>query len=83
MMSDDEPKELLAQLAVAQVKTGVKLAKLAALYGGVGNNQGKVAAKFSFNSLKQSLRIDGLSFDLREKNVTRYAGGIRAHPIRC
>lgn len=83
MMTDAELRELVASLAVAQAKTDAQLAKtdskldrLAEMYGGVGNNQGKVAEEFYFNSLKHNPELNGIRFDFIEKNVTRSKGGI-------
>ena len=100
-MTDDELRELVASLALAQVKTDAQLAKtdaqlaktdaqlaktdaklnkLAEMYGGVCNNQGRVAEEFYFNSLKHNPVLNGIQFDFIEKNVTRSKGEIgRAH----
>jgi len=40
------------------------------MYGSVGNNQGKVAEEFYYNSLKQKRELLGMRFDFIEKNVT-------------
>ena len=61
-MTDQELKDLVAGLAVAQAKTdvqlaatdaqlaktGVKLDRLAELYGGVSSNQGSAAEEFFY-----------------------------------
>ncbi|QFY88358.1 hypothetical protein D5125_02050 [Magnetovirga frankeli] len=89
-MTDNELRELITSLAVAQAKTDAQLAKtdtqlaktdaklnkLAEMYGGVGNNQGKVAEEFYFNSLKHNPVLNGIRFDFIEKNVTRSKRGI-------
>jgi hypothetical protein len=82
-MTDDELRELVASLALAQVKTDAQLAKtdaklnkLAEMYGGVGNNQGRVTEEFYYNSLKHNPVLNGIQFDFIEKNVTRSKGGI-------
>ncbi|WP_430754928.1 hypothetical protein [Magnetovirga frankeli] len=82
-MTDNELRELITSLAVAQAKTDTQLAKtdaklnkLAEMYGGVGNNQGKVAEEFYFNSLKHNPVLNGIRFDFIEKNVTRSKRGI-------
>jgi Holliday junction resolvase-like predicted endonuclease len=82
-MTDDELRELVASLALAQVKTDAQLAKtdaklnkLAEMYGGVGNNQGRVIEEFYYNSLKHNPVLNGIQFDFIEKNVTRSKGGI-------
>ncbi|MBC8519250.1 MAG: hypothetical protein H8D24_02425 [Gammaproteobacteria bacterium] len=66
----------LAKTDVQLAKTDAKLNRLAEMYGGVGNNQGKVAEEFYFNSLKQNPVLSGINFDLIEKNVTRHAANI-------
>ncbi len=68
--------EKLNKLAEAQAKTDAKLRKLAEMYGGVGNNQGKVAEEFYYNSLKRKPILNGIQFDFIEKNVTRSKGDI-------
>ena len=68
-----------AQLAKTDeqlAKTDAKLDRLAEMYGGVGNNQGRVAEEFYFNSLKQDPVLSGIRFDLIEKNVTRHVANI-------
>ncbi len=65
--------EQLAKTDAQLAKTDAKLNKLAELYGGVGNNQGKVAEEFYFNSFKEKPELNGIRFDRIEKNVTRYA----------
>ena len=98
-MTDNELREFLEKLAIAQTrtdaqlaqtdaqlaktdaqlaktdaqlaKTDAKLNKLAEMYGGMGNNQGKVAEEFYFNSLKHKPELNGIQFDFIEKNVTR------------
>ncbi|MBK6618155.1 MAG: hypothetical protein IPG31_07250 [Nitrosomonas sp.] len=89
-MTDDELREILANLALSQArtdaqlaktdaqlaKTDAKLNKLAEMYGGVGNNQGKVAEEFYYNSLKHKLELNGIEFDFIEKNITRSRGDI-------
>jgi len=50
-MTDDELKELVASLAVAQLETTRKLDKLGELYGNIGQNQGDVAEELFLQSL--------------------------------
>jgi len=64
----------LAKTDAQLAKTDAKLNKLAEMYGGVGNNQGKVAEEFYYNSLKHRPVLKGISFDFLEKNVTRSKG---------
>lgn len=89
-MTDNELKDLFAKLIKSQIKTDAQLAKtdaqlaktdakldkLAEMYGGVSNNQGKVAEEFFYNSLKHNPVLNGLKFDFIEKNVTRSKDGI-------
>jgi hypothetical protein len=89
-MTDNELKDLIAKLIESQIKTDAQLAKtdaqlsktdakldkLAEMYGGVSNNQGKVAEEFFYNSLKHNPVLNGLRFDFIEKNVTRSKDGI-------
>jgi len=70
-MTDDELKELVAGLAIAQAKTDeqqaktdqqlaktdAKLDRLAEMYGGVGNNQGAIAEEFYFKEKALSLGV--------------------------
>jgi hypothetical protein len=111
MISDDELRQIVANLAISQAKTDAQLAKtdaqlaktdtaidelirsqaktdaqlaktdakldrLAEMYGGVGNNQGKVAEEFYYNSLGENPVLNGIAFDFIEKNITRKKGKI-------
>jgi hypothetical protein len=97
MTTDQELRELVANLAKAQAKTDAQLAKtdaqlaktdaqlaktdtklgrIADMYGGVSNNQGKVAEEFFYNSLKANPQLNGITYDLLEKNVTRFQNGL-------
>ena len=89
-MTNNELKDLIAKLIESQIKTDAQLAKtdaqlaktdakldkLAEMYGGVSNNQGKVAEEFFYNSLKHNPVLNELKFDFIEKNVTRSKDGI-------
>jgi hypothetical protein len=66
----------LAKTDAQLAKTDAKLNKLAEMYGGVGNNQGKVAEEFYYNSLKHRPVLNGIRFDFLEKNVTRSKGDL-------
>ncbi|GAB4271714.1 MAG: hypothetical protein Kow0065_21220 [Methylomicrobium sp.] len=66
----------LAKTDAQLAKTDAKLSKLADMYGGVGNNQGKVAEEFYYNSLRHTLKLNGIQFDFIEKNVTRSKGDV-------
>ena len=76
-MTDQELKDLVASLAVAQAKTDQQLAKtdakldrLADLYGGVASNQGSAAEEFFYNSLNANPVLGGIQFDRVTPNVT-------------
>ena len=82
-MTDNELRDLIAKLIESQIKTDSQLAKtdakldkLAEMYGGVSNNQGKVAEEFFYNSFKHNPILNGIRFDFIEKNVTRSKDGI-------
>ena len=89
-MTDNDLRDLIAKLVESQIKTDAQLAKtdaqlaktdakldrLAEMYGGISNNQGKVAEEFFYNSLKHNAIINGVRFDFIEKNVTRSKDGI-------
>ena len=66
----------LAKTDAQLAKTDAKLDRLAEMYGGVGNNQGKVAEEYFYNSLKPNPTLNGIQFEFIEKNVTRSAFGI-------
>ncbi|MCY4258972.1 MAG: hypothetical protein OXC91_01745 [Rhodobacteraceae bacterium] len=74
---------LLEKIAVQQAETGAQMARtdakldqLAKMYGGVGNNQGAVAEEFYYNSLKANPVLDGIHFDVIDKNTTRSHAGL-------
>jgi len=93
-MTDQELKELVSSLAIAQAKTDEQLKKtdeqlkktdeelrnifkktderldrVAKQLGSIAKNQGDVAEEYFVNSLKESLRIGNLDFDLLLENV--------------
>jgi len=90
-MTDQELKDLVAQLAVSQSKTDAQLAKtdaqlaktddkldrLAEMVGGISNNQGKVAEDFFFQSLQQQPVLRGVAYDVIDKNVLRSTQGLQ------
>jgi hypothetical protein len=81
-MTDQELKDLVASLAIAQQKTDVQLAKtdaqlaktskkidrLGELLGNMANNQGDIAEEFFYRSFKKNPILNGIKFD----NVTRH-----------
>lgn len=76
-MTDQELKDLVASLAVAQAKTDAqiadtgaqmaatdkKLKELSIMLGGVSNNQGSVAEEFFLNTLTAHPEVGGITFD--------------------
>jgi hypothetical protein len=82
-MTDQELKDLVASLAIAQAKTEVQMAKTDAKIdkmqetitsigrqlGGIGDNQGAVAEEFFYNSLTDKPRLGGITFDRVLKNI--------------
>jgi hypothetical protein len=69
-MTDQELKDLVASLAIAQAKTDaqlsktdLKLDKLAKMIGSMSKNQGDVAEEFFYNSLQKKLKIGDIQFD--------------------
>ena len=76
---DAQLAENAAQMARTDAKLdrlAEKVDRLAAMYGGVGNNQGAVAEEFYYNSLKANPVLDGMRFDFVDKNVTRSHAGM-------
>jgi len=90
-MTDDELKELVGSLAVAQRKTddqiaslfvaqketGNKLDKVSELLGNIGQNQGDVAEEFFFNSLAKDTHLGMIHFDDISKNEYKQRGKIQ------
>lgn len=77
--TDEQLAKTDAQLAKTDAqlaRTDAKLNRLAELYGGAANNQGRVAEDFFFNSLKHRPELAGLRFDFIDKNVTRSRDGL-------
>ena len=76
-MTDQELKDLVAGLAVAQAqteeqmkktdeqmkKTDEKLNRIAAMVGNISNNQGDIAEEYFVNSLEEYLKIGKINFD--------------------
>ncbi len=81
-MTDQELKDLVASLAVAQAKTDEQLKKtdeqlkktsekinrIASIVGGISNNQGNVAEEYFVKSLEEQLRIGNIDFDYLIQN---------------
>ena len=82
-MTDQELKGLVASLAVAQAETAKqmketdkqlketdrKLKSIGIQLGNMSKNQGDVAEEYFVNSLKDSLKIADMDFDMLLKNV--------------
>ena len=62
-MTDQELKDLVASLAVAQAKTDEKIDRIASLVGNISNNQGDVAEEYFINSLEEYLKVGTIDFD--------------------
>ena len=83
-MSDNELRELVASLAIAQKKTDeqlrrtdLKLDKIAKMVGGISNNQGDIAEEFFYNSLASNPQLNGVKYDFIDKNLTRSTKKLR------
>jgi hypothetical protein len=82
-MTDQELKDLVAGLAMAQAKTEIQLEKTHAevqetsrvlkevgrRMGSMASNQGDVAEEFFYNSLKASPQVGGIVFDTVTPNL--------------
>ena len=89
-MSDQELKDLVASLAIAQAETDKqlketdkqlketdrKLNKIAKLIGNIANNQGDVAEEYFINSLEDKMELLGIKFDVISPNLYRKKGKI-------
>jgi hypothetical protein len=73
-MTDQELKDLVASLAVAQAKTEAKIDRLSELYGGVSSSQGASEEEFFFNSLSAHPVLGGIKYDRVSPNVTSSKG---------
>jgi phage anti-repressor protein len=75
-MTDQELKDLVADLAIQSAKTDAKLERIGKMVGGISNNQGDIAEEFFYNSVKDKPTIGGINYDFIDKNVTRSKSGI-------
>ena len=80
-MTDQELKDLVASLAVAQAKTDAQIAKTNATLksigiqlGGISKNNGDVAEEFFYNTLRKKPVIAGIEFDSVNHNLLRSRG---------
>ena len=76
-MSDQDLKNMMANLIASQVKTDAQLAKtddrlnkIAKMVGAMGNNQGDVAEAYFINSLQEKLELLGKEYDVLIPNFT-------------
>jgi hypothetical protein len=75
-MTDQELRDLVAQLAISQAKTDEqiaatdrKLKELSTMLGGVANSQGEAAEEFFINTVSQHPVINGIRFDSLHPNL--------------
>jgi len=64
-----ELREMFERSEERLKKTDARLDRVAAQLGGIAKNQGDVAEEFFVNSLKETLRIGKINFDLLLENV--------------
>jgi hypothetical protein len=83
-MSDNELRELVASLAIAQKKTDeqlqrtdLKLNKIAKMVGSISNNQGDIAEEFFYNSLASTPKLNGIKYDFIYKNLSKQIKNLR------
>lgn len=91
IMTDDELKQLVANLAVSQKETdtqiketdiqlketGRKLDKVAKMLGGISENQGNITEDFFYNSFIKNNHLGRLAFDDITKNMKKHRGKIQ------
>jgi len=80
-MTDQELKDLVANLAISQAKTDAQMArtdarldKIAKMVGGISNNQGDITEEYFINSLKEKLRLGDIKFDFLVENFKAKKG---------
>lgn len=83
-MTDDELKELVAGLAIAQKETSEqmkrtdeKLERIGIKLGNISQNQGDVAEEFFFQSLIKDNRLGDIRFDDVTKNMAKHRGKLQ------
>jgi len=74
--TDEELRKMFEKSDERLKKTDRRLDRVAAQLGGIAKNQGDVAEEFFVNSLKETLRIGEMNFDLMLTNVGLKAGKI-------
>jgi hypothetical protein len=82
MMNDQELKDLVASLAVAQAKTDeamkktdAKFANMLEMLTGITTSQGLVSEEFFYNCLADSLTVAGIKYDTIDKNIKQKVNG--------
>ena len=75
-MTDQELKDLVANLAIQSAKTDAQIKKIAKMYGGAANNHGDVAEEFFFNSLSSTLTLNNIKYDKILKNLHILEAGV-------
>ena len=82
-MTDQELKDLVANLAIQSAKTDAQIAKtnaevkkIAKMYGNAANNHGDVAEEFFFNSLSSTLTLNNIKYDKILKNLHILEAGV-------
>lgn len=83
-MTDNELKELVAGLAIAQKETSEqmkrtdeKLERIGIKLGNISQNQGDVAEEFFFQSLIKDNRLGDIRFDDVTKNMAKHRGKLQ------
>jgi hypothetical protein len=88
-MTDQELKDLVAGLAVAQAKTDAQMAKTDAqmaksekklasmlqMLDGISTSQGLVSEEFFYNCLADTLTVAGIKYDTIDKNIKQKVNG--------
>ncbi len=59
-----------------QAKTEATVQRVAKLVGNISNNQGDIAEEFFYNSLSCNPMLNGIKYDITDKNITRKRFGI-------
>ena len=75
-MTDQELKDLVANLAIQSAKTDAQIKKIAKMYGSAANNHGDVAEEFFFNSLSSTLTLNNIKYDKILKNLHILEAGV-------
>ncbi len=90
-MTDEELKELVTSLAIAQQKTDAQMAKtdaqlaktdtkidrISTLVGNISNNQGDATEEFFYRSLLENTDLGNMHFDIIDRNLQRHKGHLQ------